>query len=97
MFRSILLCYFIAYVSTTTGTDYGTDSDSRCKCNGIMVGGSDMEETVGECMTSKEGRHFCFVNNSTCQDLVPYSQFPGLYWSYEACENQSFSTIGLKV
>eukprot|EP00092_Neocalanus_flemingeri_P059344 GFUD01070900.1.p1 GENE.GFUD01070900.1~~GFUD01070900.1.p1 ORF type:complete len:100 (-),score=10.76 GFUD01070900.1:122-391(-) len=89
MFRSIILCYFIAYVSTTT--------DSRCKCNGIMVGGSDMEESVGECMTSKEGRPFCFVNPSACQDSVPSSQFLDLYWSYEACEVQSFSTIGLQV
>eukprot|EP00092_Neocalanus_flemingeri_P031092 GFUD01033772.1.p1 GENE.GFUD01033772.1~~GFUD01033772.1.p1 ORF type:complete len:131 (+),score=4.15 GFUD01033772.1:38-394(+) len=118
MFRSILLCSFLAYVSTTTeGTDgwftgiwtdsvieastltyrWFTETARRCKCSGVMVDfegyGKLVEgEPVPElCSTTKEGRPFCFVYPSDCQDSVPSSQFPDLDWSYEACEGyQSF-------
>eukprot|EP00092_Neocalanus_flemingeri_P038153 GFUD01041528.1.p1 GENE.GFUD01041528.1~~GFUD01041528.1.p1 ORF type:complete len:115 (+),score=1.34 GFUD01041528.1:51-347(+) len=98
MFRSILLCSFLAYVSTTTeGTDgWFTDTDRSCMCNGIRVdmGGYGIfveGEPVPElCTTLKGGRPFCFVNPSDCQDSVPSSLFPDLYWSYEACEVESF-------
>eukprot|EP00092_Neocalanus_flemingeri_P103643 GFUD01132658.1.p1 GENE.GFUD01132658.1~~GFUD01132658.1.p1 ORF type:complete len:129 (-),score=11.72 GFUD01132658.1:66-452(-) len=69
---------------------YGWMTDRRCKCSGVMVMvDKDTGESVGECTVSKNGRPFCFVNYpDACQDSVPSSQFPGLDWSYEACEVQ---------
>eukprot|EP00092_Neocalanus_flemingeri_P072251 GFUD01088915.1.p1 GENE.GFUD01088915.1~~GFUD01088915.1.p1 ORF type:complete len:109 (+),score=2.60 GFUD01088915.1:35-328(+) len=97
MFCSILLCSFLAYVSTTAeGTDgWLKDTDRSCKCNGMMVMQTGWADPVGECTQSKDGRPFCFVNPSACQYLVQSPQFPGLYLSYAACEVQSFSSIGL--
>eukprot|EP00092_Neocalanus_flemingeri_P031093 GFUD01033773.1.p1 GENE.GFUD01033773.1~~GFUD01033773.1.p1 ORF type:complete len:128 (+),score=10.03 GFUD01033773.1:38-385(+) len=65
-------------------------TDRRCKCSGVMVMvDKETGESVGECTVSKNGRPFCFVNYpDACQDSVPSSQFPGLDWSYEACEVQ---------
>eukprot|EP00092_Neocalanus_flemingeri_P074022 GFUD01091479.1.p1 GENE.GFUD01091479.1~~GFUD01091479.1.p1 ORF type:complete len:149 (-),score=13.87 GFUD01091479.1:190-636(-) len=70
---------------------YGWMTDRRCKCSGVMVMvDKETGESVGECTKLKEGRPFCFVDPSACQDSVPSSQFPDLYWSYAACEVESF-------
>ena len=58
-----------------------------CDCNGLELTDPNSGRKIGQCLTTLNGRRWCYVNeNSGCYDSRQSSRFRGLSYSFDACQ-----------
>merc|ERR1712020_799682 len=90
MMKLVLIVLFcgIVLMDTVSGAPY-SPNPPNCECNGNIQYDRNSDQNIGECLTSINGRFFCYVSPySGCSDMKWSSRSTPdneLWYSFDAC------------